>query len=166
MAFENMDKNQESIFSKKVKAGKRRTYFFDVKATRGNDYFLTITESCVRRENQGFERHKLFLFKEDFNKFSKALQETVGYVKTELMPNYDFEVFDYDESNELASQNGNSYQAEAFSTVAFTGQISGFAVSTNSSENINTLHAEESKETIAKFYNAQAEIDTSEAEKW
>lgn len=86
----------ESVYSKRIRAGKRRTYFFDVRATRGNDYFLTITESRKRFNEDGYDRHKIFLYKEDFNKFIKALGEAVDYVKTELMPNFDFDSFNHD----------------------------------------------------------------------
>ncbi len=87
----------ESIYSKRIRAGKRRTYFFDVRATRGNDYYLTITESRKRFDDNGYDRHKIFLYKEDFNKFIKALNEAVDYVKTELMPDFDFDAFNHDE---------------------------------------------------------------------
>ena len=96
MAYENNDKKMESVYSKRIRAGKRRTYFFDVRATRGNDYFLTITESRKRFNEDGYDRHKIFLYKEDFNKFIKALGEAVDYVKTELMPNFDFDAFNHD----------------------------------------------------------------------
>jgi hypothetical protein len=86
----------ESVYSKRIRAGKRRTYFFDVRATRGNDYFLTITESRKRFNEDGYDRHKIFLYKEDFNKFIKALGEAVDYVKTELMPDFDFDSFNHD----------------------------------------------------------------------
>lgn len=75
--------NQE-IFSKSVRAGKR-TYFFDVKATRRNDYYLTITESKKRFHKDGrfyFEKHKIFLYKEDFDKFSEGLAEAIGYINS------------------------------------------------------------------------------------
>ena len=97
MAYENNDKKMESIYSKRIRAGKRRTYFFDVRATRGNDYYLTITESRKRFDDNGYDRHKVFLYKEDFNKFIKALGEAVDYVKTELMPDFDFDAFNHDE---------------------------------------------------------------------
>ena len=100
MAYENNDKKIESIYSKRIRAGKRRTYFFDVRATRGNDYYLTITESRKRFDDNGYDRHKIFLYKEDFNKFIKALGEAVDYVKTELMPNFDFDAFNHDEVSE------------------------------------------------------------------
>src|SRR5687767_13214284 len=90
----------ESIYSKRIRAGKRRTYFFDVRATRGNDYYLTITESRKRFDDNGYDRHKIFLYKEDFNKFIKALGEAVDYVKTDLMPDFDFDAFNHDEQNE------------------------------------------------------------------
>ena len=99
MAYENnnqQERNNDSIFSKRLKAGKRRTYFFDVKTTGGNDYFLTITESKKRFNDNGYDRHKVFLYKEDFNKFLNALTETINYVKTELMPDFDFEDYNHD----------------------------------------------------------------------
>ncbi len=86
----------ESVYSKRIRAGKRRTYFFDVRATRGNDYYLTITESRKRFNDDGYDRHKVFLYKEDFNKFIKGLNEAVDYVKTELMPDFDFDAFNHD----------------------------------------------------------------------
>lgn len=86
----------ESVYSKRIKAGKRRTYFFDVRATKGNDYYLTITESRKRFNDAGYDRHKLFLYKEDFNKFCKALNEAVDYVKTDLMPDFDFDAYNHE----------------------------------------------------------------------
>ncbi len=97
MAYENNDKKMESIYSKRIRAGKRRTYFFDVRATRGNDYYLTITESRKRFNDNGYDRHKIFLYKEDFNKFIKALTEAVDHVKTQLMPDFDFDAYNHDE---------------------------------------------------------------------
>lgn len=86
----------ESVYSKRIRAGKRRTYFFDVRETRGNDYYLTITESRKRFDSDGYDRHKIFLYKEDFNKFIRGLGEAVDYVKTELMPDFDFDAFNHD----------------------------------------------------------------------
>lgn len=97
MAYDNNEKKMESIYSKRIRAGKRRTYFFDVRATRGNDYYLTITESRKRFNDNGYDRHKIFLYKEDFNKFIKALTEAVDYVKTQLMPDFDFDAYNHEE---------------------------------------------------------------------
>jgi uncharacterized protein DUF3276 len=97
VAYDNNEKKIESIYSKRIRAGKRRTYFFDVKATRANDYYLTITESRKRFNDNGYDRHKIFLYKEDFNKFIKALGEAVDYVKTELMPDFNFDAYNHDE---------------------------------------------------------------------
>jgi hypothetical protein len=75
--------NRQEIYSKSVRAGKR-TYFFDVKATRRNDYYLTITESKKRFGRDGksfYEKHKIFLYKEDFEKFADGLTEVVDYIK-------------------------------------------------------------------------------------
>lgn len=93
----NKDDRQE-IYSKKIRAGKR-TYFFDVKSTKGNDYFITITESKKRFEDGSYVKHKIFLYKEDFNKFTEALNETVNHVKTELMPEYNFDEFSRENYN-------------------------------------------------------------------
>src|SRR6201990_3179738 len=86
----------ESVYSKRIRAGKRRTYFFDVRATRSNDYYLTITESRKKFNEDGYDRHKIFLYKEDFNKFLKALTEAIDYVKTDLMPDFDFDAYNHD----------------------------------------------------------------------
>lgn len=96
MSYEQNERKQESVYSKRLKAGKRRTYFFDVKSTRGNDYFLTITESRKRFDDNGYDRHKVFIYKEDFNKFIKGLTEAIDYVKTELMPDFDFDAFNHE----------------------------------------------------------------------
>ena len=98
MAYDNNEKRMESVYSKRIRAGKRRTYFFDVRATRGNDYYITITESRKKFNEDGYDRHKIFLYKEDFNKFLKALTEAVDYVKTELMPDFDFDAYNHDQA--------------------------------------------------------------------
>ena len=111
MEYENNDKKIESVFSSKIRAGKRRTYFFDVRATKGNDYFLTITESRKRFDDNGYDRSKIFLYKEDFNKFLKALTESLDYVKTELMPDFDFDAFNHEFDPENPPQYPNTYAA-------------------------------------------------------
>ena len=80
---EGVKTEREEIFSKSVRAGKR-TYFFDVKTTRRNDYYLTLTESKKRFNRDGrfyFEKHKIFLYKEDFEKFIDGLTEAIDYIK-------------------------------------------------------------------------------------
>jgi len=81
---EEFEKNENGdLFSKSVRAGKR-TYFFDVKSTRGNDYYLTITESKKRFGTDGkftYEKHKIFLYKEDFEKFLEGLNESINHIK-------------------------------------------------------------------------------------
>ena len=113
-----MEEKQETengrteIFSQRVRAGKR-TYFFDVKSTRSNDYYLTITESKRRYKDDGFyyEKHKVFLYKEDFNKFLEALNQTVDHVKNELMPEVDFSQFD--KRDEDSVDNGAGVETES-----------------------------------------------------
>lgn len=101
---ENKENDKVEIYSQRVRAGKR-TYFFDVKSTRSNDYYLTITESKRRYRDEGYfyEKHKIFLYKEDFDKFLEALKGTVDHVKTELMPEFDFTQFE--NRNEGESEN-------------------------------------------------------------
>lgn len=78
-----MERNGDDVYSRPVRAGKR-TYFFDVKATKGNDYYLTITESKRRIEKDGrfaYDKHKIFLYKEDFEKFTQGLEEVIAFIK-------------------------------------------------------------------------------------
>ena len=117
MEYENNDKKIESVFSSKIRAGKRRTYFFDVRATKGNDYFLTITESRKRFDDNGYDRSKIFLYKEDFNKFIKALTEALDYVKTELMPDFDFDAFNHEFDPENPPKYPNNYPVASTSIV-------------------------------------------------
>ncbi|HZW39107.1 MAG: DUF3276 family protein [Methylococcaceae bacterium] len=80
--LDNDSKFREEIYSKAVRAGKR-TYFFDVKSTRRDEFYLTITESKKRFEQDGnfhFEKHKIFLYREDFEKFMDGLQEVISYI--------------------------------------------------------------------------------------
>ena len=112
--------SKEGIYSQRLRAGKRRTYFFDVRTTKSNDYYITITESKKRYNDDGYDRHKIFLYKEDFNKFEAALSNTVNHIKEELLPEYDFTEFDRepeefiegekvtDEENELNSSSGET----------------------------------------------------------
>jgi hypothetical protein len=83
MSDEQEKTERGDLFSKPVRAGKR-TYFFDVKSTKGNDYYLTITESKKRFGQDGkffYEKHKIFLYKEDFEKFVEGLNEAVTHIK-------------------------------------------------------------------------------------
>jgi hypothetical protein len=147
VAYENNDKKMESVYSKRIRAGKRRTYFFDVRATRGNDYYLTITESRKRFDNNGYDRHKIFLYKEDFNKFIKALGEAIDYVKTDLMPDFDFDAFnhEYDDAEGGEGQNDSYVAAETETeeviaapvVVAATPITDAAAASTTASEEVD-----------------------------
>ena len=79
----SQERSSDDVYSRPVRAGKR-TYFFDVKATKGNDYYLTITESKRKVERDGkfvYDKHKIFLYKEDFEKFTDGLQEVIDYIK-------------------------------------------------------------------------------------
>ncbi|MBU6158329.1 MAG: DUF3276 family protein [Bacteroidetes bacterium] len=127
MTYDNNEKRSDSIYSKRVRAGKRRTYFFDVRSTKGNDYYLTITESRKRFTGEGYDRHKIFLYKEDFNKFIKGLNEAVDYVKTELMPDFDFDAFSHEDAPSSGDEDGgnnSSYSSGTATTTANTDNIS------------------------------------------
>ena len=81
--------NQQGFFSRKLRAGKKRSYFFDVRSTKQGDYFVTITESKRRNDKPGYDSHKIFLYKEDFKAFKDNLEETLNHIKTELNPEFD-----------------------------------------------------------------------------
>ncbi len=87
--IDNKDRDRDEIFSRAVRAGKR-TYFFDVKSTVGEEYYITITESKRRFNNeQGkffYEKHKLFLYKEDFEKFTNGLSDVIEFIRTGKAP--------------------------------------------------------------------------------
>jgi hypothetical protein len=113
----NGEHNKEEIFSKSVRAGKR-TYFFDVKATKGNDYYLTITESKKRFGDDGkffYEKHKLFLYKEDFDKFAEGLTEAVAHIKSIAPPI----VTHHEHAQPQHSHSEVGADASAFSNVNF-----------------------------------------------
>jgi len=131
----------DSIYSKRIRAGKRRTYFFDVRATRGNDYYLTITESRKKFNADGYDRHKIFLYKEDFNKFIKALGEAVDYVKTELMPDFDFDAYNHDQV-ESESEEVNTSSV----TSPSEGNGNGSTVSSSTSASTTPAPADNTEE--------------------
>lgn len=102
--------NQQGFFSRKLRAGKRRTYFFDVRSTKQGDYFVTITESKRRFDRPGYDSHKIFLYKEDFTKFGEALTETINHIKTELNPDFDYDAYDRETYQAQVEENGNNQE--------------------------------------------------------
>ena len=92
MRYPDSQEERSDVHSTAVRAGKR-TYFFDVKATRNDDYYLTITESKRRPgDDASYEKHKIFLYREDFTKFAEGLQEAIAYIvahKGEVEPRED-----------------------------------------------------------------------------
>ena len=98
------ERSSDDVFSKPVRAGKR-TYFFDVKTTKGNDYYLTITESKKRIDKDGkfaYDKHKIFLYKEDFDKFSQGLEEIINYIRERLPDDTPIEKSYEEEKNPFA----------------------------------------------------------------
>jgi hypothetical protein len=124
----------ESVYSARIRAGKRRTYFFDVRATRGNDYYLTITESRKKFNEDGYDRHKIFLYKEDFNKFLKGLSESIEYVKTDLMPDFDFDAFNHDTPYEGGETNGTENTSSENNATEGTTETESSSNDTDTSE--------------------------------
>ena len=126
---DSTDNSRQEIFSETVRAGKR-TYFFDVKSTRAGEYYLTITESKRRFNNDSgkffYEKHKLFLYKEDFEKFSNGLKITVDFIqtgnateaavaeeKTEIDPHVDVDFEDLgNEPTEVAENNDSAEETK------------------------------------------------------
>jgi hypothetical protein len=137
VAYDNNEKRMESVYSKRIRAGKRRTYFFDVRATRSNDYYLTITESRKKFNEDGYDRHKIFLYKEDFNKFLKALTEAVDYVKTELMPDFDFDAYNHDNVAENEGQENNSIADDLIDEVRHVPTASPNTTTTATGEEVD-----------------------------
>ncbi len=118
MDKERNSRQFESVFSKRIRAGKRRTYFFDVRKTKGDDYYLTLTESTKKFNGEGYERHKIFLYKEDFNRFLEGLEDAINHVKTELMPDYDYDEFtrrheEYENENQVNPSENNTPKASS-----------------------------------------------------
>lgn len=111
---DNRFKKSAAVFSKTIRAGKRRTYFFDVRTTKSNDFYITLTESKKKFNDDGYDRHKIFLYKEDFNKFVEALNDTVNHVKQDLLPEYDFDEFsnNYDEDGDYDDRGEDDFDEE------------------------------------------------------
>ena len=113
---ERNNQAREEVFSKSVRAGKR-TYFFDVKATKSNDYYLTITESKKRIGDDGnpfYEKHKIFLYREDFDKFLEGYNEAVakvGELKADSPMDHHHEPSEHTNNNtpEAAPEPGSSF---------------------------------------------------------
>ncbi len=165
MAYENNDRKMESVYSKRIKAGKRRTYFFDVRETRGSDFYLTITESRKRADDSGYDRHKIFLYKEDFNKFVKALGEAVDYVKTDLMPDFDFDAFNHEyEDGEGQGQEGGYTHPAPQTSVAAEAPVAHEAPATPAAEE---APAEPAPTPAPKpDVSAGDNLSTEEVDKW
>ena len=128
----------DNVHSIKIRAGNRRTYFFDVKQTKGEDYYLSITESTRKFNSDGMERHKIFIYKEDFNKFIKSLQDSVDHIKG-LMPDYDFEEFD--------RRNAEWERKKALEDSQAADESDSSTVSTDSTDSIDSTESPESTDS-------------------
>jgi len=104
-------KKPAGVYSKVIRAGRRRTYFFDVRSTKNDEYFLTITESKKRFDSESYERHKVHVYKEDFHKFINAIEDVVTHIK-DLMPNYDYDEFTRPVQTIEYDEDGNAIKPE------------------------------------------------------
>jgi len=144
----------ESVFSKKVRAGRRRTYFFDVRQTKGEDYYLTLTESTKRFNGDGYDRHKIFLYKEDFKRFQAALDEALNHVMTELMPDYDYDEY---------TRRHEEWEKERAANAAAEAEANSSA-STDSTASTNDTETEIETEDIEEV--EETEINTEDDMSW
>ena len=159
---EGTDKNEEAvktdreeIFSRAVRAGKR-TYFFDVKATRTNDYYLTLTESKKRFNRDGrfyFEKHKIFLYKEDFEKFLEGFEEAIKFINNAI-------------PEDITAP--EDYKAVAVSTEAHEEETASpadeedFDKSNEEEKEKEAIKEEEVKETISDSYTSDVKFEDLE----
>lgn len=90
--MDQFKKRFENVFSRKVEAGKKRVYFFNVKKSAEGEYHMVVTENTKKFNEDTVERHSIYVYKEDLNKFLASMQETIDHIK-ELMPDYDFDKF-------------------------------------------------------------------------
>ncbi len=107
--FDNRKPNQETVFSKKINAGRKRTYFIDIKKTRADDLYLVLAENSNKPDGT-MEKHKIFLYKEDLNRFLSAINEAGDKLK-ELIPDYNFNQFEgrFDSTNDEPNFKNESF---------------------------------------------------------
>lgn len=138
-------KQQSGIYSKVIRAGRRRTYFFDVRTTKSEEYYLTVTESKKRFDSDSYERHKVHVYKEDFHKFIEAIEDVVSHIKG-LMPDYDYDEFarpvqtiEYDEDGNAIKNEDYNYNSES------ANETSTSETNETSSDSVNGNTTEETK---------------------
>lgn len=160
MEQDNLNKKNEPVFSLRLRAGRRRTYFFDVRPTRSEDYYLTITESKKRYNEDGYDRHKIFLYKEDFNKFIDAMNKTVDHIKTDLLPEYDFDEFTREIGEEYIRKAGDPPPVpyERKSTETETTESESTETESSETESIETESTE--SDAVDESTEIEASSDT------
>ncbi len=151
----------ESVYSTKVRAGRRRTYFFDVRKTKGGDFYVTLTESTKKFNGEGYERHKIFLYKEDFNRFLGSLTETINHVKNNLMPDYDYEEFERRQEEWEAQKALEDAQAEVSgeSETPATPEKSAATTYSDATETTSSITAEDQEPATETKKDVSTEDD-------
>ena len=158
MGYENNDKKFAPVYENKVKAGKKRTYFFDIKETRNSGYSLVITESRKRFDDRGYDRSSIYVYQEDINKFVKGLAEAVDYIKTELLPDYNFDEYD----NNYADEGGERYVSEPEASVESVTEVAE-TVSVEKATEAESKHASphEGEEVDSDFVTSEKGISVA-----
>ena len=168
MDNERSNSRFESVYSAKVRAGKRRTYFFDVRKTKGEDFYITLTESTRRFNGDGYERHKIFLYKEDFNRFVGSLEEVVNYVKTELMPDYDYDEFERRHEEYERQRAAEAQEAAEKENAAKDSNIDSTSDSSDDStaDETSSEEAQTAEEEEEESADAENSVESEEDMSW
>jgi hypothetical protein len=143
---DNKNNPKDGIYSQRIKAGKR-TYFIDVRTTKNNDFYLAITESKRRFDSEGYIKHKIFLYKEDFNKFRDGLNDAINHIQTELMPEYDFNKFD--QENEVSIN--TEFDPEQIKAENENTDSSSDDIAADSDKDSDSSSSKEDKDDFLKF---------------
>ena len=156
----------ESVYSTKVRAGRRRTYFFDVRKTKGGDFYITLTESTKKFNGDGYDRHKIFLYKEDFNRFLNSLNDTINHVKNDLMPDYDYEQYERRQEEWEAKLAEENAQAESMASTSDAADTSGSPESSTSTDAVETADAPEPTESPSTETSSEPDVKSEDDMSW
>jgi len=156
----------ESVYSTKVRAGRRRTYFFDVRKTKGGDFYITLTESTKKFNGDGYDRHKIFLYKEDFNRFQNSLNDTINHVKNDLMPDYDYEQYERRQEEWEAKLAEENAQAESMPATESTETSAATAETTSTPEAPETTESPESTDAPSTESSPDADLKSEDDMSW
>ena len=159
----------ESVYSTKVRAGRRRTYFFDVRKTKGGDFYITLTESTKKFNGDGYDRHKIFLYKEDFNRFSNSLTDTINHVKNDLMPDYDYEQYERRQEEweaKLAEEGAQGGSMGSHSDAADSSGSTDASTSSTTETTTESTETPESTESPSTETSSEPDVKSEDDMSW